>query len=106
MEEFRQQIVDGFNTRLKSNLGQIQKDDFVFINEECRKLLVKTVLDKLNSEVTFNGIQKTYSKFIEMESKNIADYLMYQKKYKNVLHKMVKCGNLSFFNDFYLNVNF
>lgn len=87
MEEFRQQIVDRSILRL-INLGQIDKDDFeikndfVYIGEDCRKLLVKTVLDKLNSEVTFNGIQKTYSDFIEVESKNIVNFLMYQTQYK------------------------
>ena len=87
MEEFRQQIVDKSVLKL-INLGQIQKDDFevkndfVYIGEDCRKLLVKTVLDKLNSEVTFNGIKKTYSNYIEIESKNIVDFLMYEKKYK------------------------
>lgn len=86
MEEFRQQIVDKSVLKL-INLGQIKKDDFeikndfVYIGEDCRKLLVKTVLDKLNSEVTFNGIKKTYSDFIEIESKNIVNYLMYQKQY-------------------------
>lgn len=87
MEEFRQQIVDRSVLKL-INLGQISKDDFdlkddfVFINEECRKLLVKTVLDKLNTEVTFDGIKKTYSDFIEVESKNIVNFLLYEKKYK------------------------
>ena len=87
MEEFRQQIVDRSILRL-INLGQIDKDDFeikndfVHIGEDCRKLLVKTVLDKLNSKVTFNGIQKTYSDFIEVESKNIVNFLMYQTQYK------------------------
>ena len=87
MEEFRQQIVDKSVLKL-INLGQIQKDDFevkndfVYIGEDCRKLLVKTVLNKLNSEVTFNGIKKTYSDYIEIESKNIVDFLMYEKKYK------------------------
>lgn len=87
MEEFRQQIVDRSILRL-INLGQIENDDFeikdnfVYIGEECRKLLVKTVLDKLNSEVTFNGVKKTYSDFIEIESKNIVNFLMYQTQYK------------------------
>ena len=69
-------------------MGQIQKDDFeikddfVFINDGYRKLLVKTVLDKLNSEVTFDGIKKTYSDFIEFESKNIVEFLMYNKEFK------------------------
>lgn len=87
MEEFRQQIVDKSVLKL-INLGQIQKDDFevkndfVYIGEDCRKLLVKTVLDKLNNEVTFNGIKKTYSDYIELESKNIVNFLLYQKKYK------------------------
>ena len=87
MEEFRQQIVDRSILRL-INLGQIDKDDFeikndfVHIGEDCRKLLVKTVLDKLNSKVTFNGIQKTYSDFVEVESKNIVNFLMYQTRYK------------------------
>ena len=52
-----------------------------------RKLLVKTVLDKLNTDVTFNGIRKTYSDFIEVESNNIIEFLLYEKHYKNILHK-------------------
>lgn len=87
MEEFRQQIVDKSVLKL-INLGQIDKDDFeikedfVFIGDDCRKLLVKTILDKLNNEVTFDGIKKTYSDFIEIESRNIVDYLLYEKHYK------------------------
>lgn len=87
MEEFRQQIVDRSILKL-INLGQIDNDDFeirenfIFIGEDNRKLLVKTVLDKLNTEITFNGIRKTYSDFIEVESKNIVDFLLYEKKYK------------------------
>ena len=87
MEEFRQQIVDKSVLKL-INLGQINKDDFeikkdfVFIGEDCRKLLVKTILDKLNNEVTFDGIKKTYCDFIEIESRNIVDYLLYEKQYK------------------------
>ena len=87
MEEFRQQIVDRSILKI-INLGQIEKDDFeikdgfVFIGDECRKLLVKTVLDKLNTEVTFNGIRKTYSDFIEVESNNIMEFLLYEKHYK------------------------
>ena len=87
MEEFRQQIVDRSILKL-INLGQIDKDDFeikngfIFIGEDNRKLLVKTVLDKLNTEVTFEGIRKTYSDFIELESKNIVDFILYEKQYK------------------------
>ncbi len=87
MEEFRQQIVDRSVLKL-INLGQIKKedfelkDDFIFIHEECRKLLVKTVLDKLNTKATFNGIKKSYSDFIGIESKNIVDFLIYQKQFK------------------------
>ena len=87
MEEFRQQIVDRSILKI-INLGQIEKDDFeikkgfVYIGEDCRKLLVKTVLDKLNTDVTFNGVKKTYSDFIEVESKNIVDFLLYEKRYK------------------------
>ena len=79
--EFRQQIVDISVLKL-IDLGQIQKGDFVFINEECRKLLVKMVFDNLNSEVTFDGIKKTYSDFIELESKNIIEFLIYNKQFK------------------------
>lgn len=87
MEEFRQQVVDRSILKI-INRGQIDKDDFeikdgfVYIGEDCRKLLVKTVLDKLNTDVTFDGIKKTYSDFIELESKNIVNFLMYQKQYK------------------------
>ena len=87
MEEFRQQIVDKSVLKL-INRGQIHKDDFeikknfVYINEECRKLLIKTILDKLNKEITFEGIKKTYSDFIALESHHIVDFLLYNKKYK------------------------
>lgn len=87
MEEFRQQIVDKSVLKL-INRGQINKDDFeikdnyVYIGEECRKLLVTTVLDKLNNEITFEGYKTTYSNFIYIESKNIVEFLMYNKKYK------------------------
>lgn len=87
MEEFRQQVVDRSILKL-INLGQIDKDDFevkenfIFIGEGNRKLLVKTVLDKLNTEVTFDGIKKTYSEFIEIESRNIINFLLYEKQYK------------------------
>lgn len=87
MEEFRQQIVDKSVLKL-INLGQIEKDDFeikngfVYIGGDCRKLLVKSILDKLNTEVTFNGIKKSYSDYIEVESKNIVDFLMYNKQFK------------------------
>ena len=63
MEEFRQQILDESVLRL-INLGQINKDDFeikdnfIFIGEDCRKLPVKTILDNLNNEVTFDRIKK------------------------------------------------
>lgn len=73
MEEFRQQIVDKSVLKL-INRGQIKKDDFeikdgfVYINEQCRKLLIKTILDKLNTEVTFDGVKKSYSDFISIES--------------------------------------
>lgn len=87
MEEFRQQIVDKSVLKL-INRGQIKKDDFeikdgyVYINEQCRKLLIKTILDKLNTEVTFDGVKKSYSNFISIESQHIVDYLLYNKKYK------------------------
>lgn len=87
MEEFRQQIVDKSVLKL-INLGQINKDDFelkegsVFINESCRKLLIKTVLDKLNNEVTFERYKDSYSNFIDIESHHIVDFLLYNKEYK------------------------
>ena len=86
MEEFRQQIVDKSVLKL-INREQIQNDDFelkdgmMHIHESCRKLLIKTILDKLNNDITFNGIKTTYVDLISIESKNIVDYLLYLKKY-------------------------
>ncbi len=86
MEEFRQQIVDKSVLKL-INRGQIEKDDFelkddkVFIKESCRKLLIKTILDKLNNDVTFDGVKTTYTNLIAIESKNIVDYLLFTRKY-------------------------
>lgn len=87
MEEFRQQIVDKSVLKL-INRNQIEKDDFepkdgmIYIHESCRKLLIKTILDKLNNDITFEGMKTTYVDLISIESKNIVDYLLYQKKYK------------------------
>jgi len=87
MEEFRQQIVDKSVLKL-INRNQIEKDDFeyrqgmIYIHEDCRKLLIKTILDKLNNKLTFNGFKTTYVDLISMESKNIVDYLLYLKKYE------------------------
>ena len=85
MEEFRQQIVDKSVLKL-INRNQIHEDDFeqnegmMYIHESCRKLLIKTILDKLNNDVTFNGIKTTYMDLISIESKHIVDYLFYLKK--------------------------
>ena len=46
-----------------------------------RKLLIKTVLDKLNNEITYNEIKTTYTYLISIESKNIVDYLLYLNEY-------------------------
>lgn len=87
MEEFRQQIVDKSVLKL-INLGQIKSDDFelkegkVFIKEQCRKLLIKTVLDKLNNEITFEGYKDSYSNFIDIEARHIVEFLLYNKQYK------------------------
>lgn len=87
MEEFRQQIVDKSVLKI-INRNQIQKDDFelregmMYIHESCRKLLIKTILDKLNNNITFNGIKTTYVNLISIESNNIVDYLLYNRKYK------------------------
>ena len=87
MEEFRQQIVDKSVLKLINN-GQIKKeyfhmkDDFVFIDLTCRKLLIRTILDKLNNEVTVDGVKKSYSDFIILESQKIVNFLLYNKKYK------------------------
>lgn len=86
MEEFRQQIVDKSVLKL-INKNQIENDDFelkegmTYIHEDCRKLLIKTILDKLNNDITFNGVKTTYVDLISIESKNIVNYLLYLKKY-------------------------
>ena len=87
MEEFRQQVVDKSVLKL-INRNQIEKDDFekkdsmIYIHESCRKLLIKTIRDKLNNEITYNGIKTTYADLISIESKNIVNYLLYLKEYE------------------------
>lgn len=86
MEGFRQQIVDKSVIKLISK-AQIKKDDFeyndgyMYIQEPARKLLAKTILDKLNNEIIFDGKKDTYSNFIKNESQHIVDYLLYNKKF-------------------------
>ena len=87
MEEFRQHIVDRSVLKLvtKDRINEDDfeiKNDYVYINEDCRKLLAKTVLDKLNNEITFDGLKKSYSDFILFESQNIVNFLTYNKQYK------------------------
>ena len=54
----------------------------MYNHESCRKLLIKTVLDKLNNEITYIGIKITYTDLISIESKNIVSYLLYLKEYE------------------------
>ena len=76
------------STVFELNKDQIQKDDFelkegmIYIHEPCRKLIIKTILDKLNNSIIFNGMKITYVDLISIESKNIVNYLLYLKEYE------------------------
>ena len=55
-------------------------DDRAYIQMEIRHTMDE--IDRFGETVTFNGIKKTFSDFIEVETTNVVDFLMYGKEYK------------------------
>ena len=45
------------------------------INDHARRLLIDKILKKLNSKISFNGKNMTYSDIILYQGRHMADYL-------------------------------
>ena len=87
IEEFRQQIVDKtvlriVNRNWVSPNDFEEKEDMLMINDHARRLLISKILKKLNSKISFNGKNMTYSDIILYQGRHMADYLTNKNPYE------------------------
>lgn len=79
IEPFRQQIVDktiiGLVNRKQVTLNDIDKRNNT-IKLEARKIIIKKILSKIYSTITYDGKTISYSDLIRKQSKNIVDILL------------------------------
>lgn len=86
MEEFRQQIVDKTVLSL-INRKQINIENFsyennkIMIDKKAKFLLIRSIMDKLDNDITFNDEKTTYAKLIENQARNISAFLNGTKTY-------------------------
>lgn len=74
IEQFRQQLVDKVILTM-IHKKQITKEDYDetenTITLEKRKIIIKNILDKINSEIEYNKKETTYKKIIEEQIKQL-----------------------------------
>ena len=79
IEPFRQQIVDktiiGLVNRKQVTLNDMDKRNNT-IKLEARKIIIKKILSKIYSTITYDGKSISYSDLIRKQSKNIVDLLL------------------------------
>ncbi|WP_407380293.1 CRISPR-associated endonuclease Cas1 [Methanobrevibacter sp.] len=79
IEPFRQQIVDKSVISL-INRKQVKIDDLDKRNNllklEARKLIVRKILDKIYSTITYNGKTMSYAEIIDYQTKNLVNTLI------------------------------
>ena len=84
IEEFRQQLVDKVIFSLL-NTNQVSVDDLDKRNNsiklEKRKLITSSILDKINSNINYDGSNLTYNEIIDLQTKQIVNYLINEDKY-------------------------
>ena len=85
IEPFRQQIVDktiiGLVNRKQITLKDIDKRNNT-IKLEARKIIIKKILSKIYSTITYNGKTISYSDLIRKQSKKIVDVLLNGDEFK------------------------
>lgn len=59
------------------------------IKFEARKVIIKKILDKLFSTLTYNGKEMSYAEIIELQSKNLVNTLINDEKFKGFLYHLV-----------------
>lgn len=85
IEPFRQQIVDktiiGLVNRKQITLKDIDKRNNT-IKLEARKIIIKKILSKIYSTITYDGKTISYSDLIRKQSKKIVDVLLNGDEFK------------------------
>lgn len=86
MEEFRQQLVDKVVIKLITK-GQVKPQDFEIhgnscrINDNLRRLLLRELLGKLESSITYQDKQLQWSNLILKQARSVAKYLRGESSY-------------------------
>lgn len=85
IEPFRQQIVDktviSLINRKQVKINDLDKRNNL-IKLEARKVIIKKILDKLFSTLTYDGKEMSYAEIIELQSKNLVNTLINDEKFK------------------------
>ena len=85
IEPFRQQIVDktiiSLVNRKQITLNDVDKRNNT-IKLEARKIIIKKILSKIYSIITYDGKTISYNDLIRKQSKNIVDVLLNGDEFK------------------------
>lgn len=85
MEEFRQQVDKTVLSII--NRKQVTKEDFIYeegkvlIEKSTKKILISSIMDKINKKMKYNNERISYAKLIEKQVKKIVDFLVNNEKY-------------------------
>lgn len=85
IEPFRQQIVDktviSLINRKQVKINDLDKRNNL-IKLEARKVIIKKILDKLYSTITYEDKEMSYAEIIELQSKNLVNTLIDNDEFK------------------------
>lgn len=84
IEQFRQQLVDKVILSM-IHKKQVNNDDYDELENslslEKRKMIIKNILDKLNSRLEYNEKETTYKKIIEEQTRKLKETLLNETLY-------------------------
>jgi len=88
IEEFRQQIVDKSILSLIHN-KQIKIEDYQNqeITLEKRKIIISKIIEKLETEITYNNEKITYHQIIEKQINKLKNTIIHDEKYTGFYNK-------------------
>lgn len=81
IEEFRQPIVDRTVIALVNKGSSVEMEDNLLSNK-TRNLLAERILQRLESEVEFDGKKHKLKSIIQMQARNLAMFFRGERKYK------------------------
>lgn len=83
IEQFRQQLVDKPVLSIINN-KQIKPEDYTnqTINYEKRKIIIEKILEKIESQITYQNKKTTYEEIIEQQTKQLKKSIQEKQEYK------------------------